>query len=71
MDEAVTLLRQAVADTRPGSPRHTLWLGNLADALLARFEAAGTGSDLDEAVMTAEQAVREAAATWGGQGHAG
>ena len=41
LDEAVTLLRQAAAGTRPGSPRHALWLGNLGDALLARFEAAG------------------------------
>ena len=61
LDEAVSLLREAVADTGPGSPRHPLWLSNLADALLARFEATGTGSDLDEAVETAEQAVREAA----------
>ena len=35
LDEAVALLREAVANTRPQSPRHALWLSNLGDALLA------------------------------------
>lgn len=57
LDEAVDLLRQAVAATPDDHPRLPVYLGDLDDALERRFELKGERADIDAAVEVCRRAV--------------
>ena len=57
LDEAVDLLRQAVAATASDHPDRVRYLFALDDALERRFQFTGTRADIDEAVDVSRQAV--------------
>lgn len=57
LHEAVTILRQAVAATRPDHPDRAEYLVELADALETRFDRFGVPADLDEAIDLSREAL--------------
>jgi tetratricopeptide (TPR) repeat protein len=59
LDEAIAVLRQAVAATQPGQTHRPRRVSNLGAALRARFERTGDPADLAEAVALLSQAIEE------------
>lgn len=57
LDDALPLLRSAVASLQPDSRFRTVHLANLATALATRFERTGGLADLDEATAVAREAL--------------
>ena len=57
LDDAVSLLRQALELAPPGQPERPVILSNLAAALQTRFDGTGERADLDDAVSLLRQAL--------------
>jgi hypothetical protein len=63
VDEAIALLRAAVAGTPPGHRDRARWLAQLGGVLVARFLAGkGASADLRQAIGSFRQAADEASA---------
>jgi tetratricopeptide (TPR) repeat protein len=58
LEQAVTLLRRALAATSASDPHRGRYLSNLGAALQTRFRRTGNIADLDEAIRTITEALR-------------
>jgi CHAT domain/Tetratricopeptide repeat len=68
LEQAVALLRRALAATSASDPQRGLYLSNLGAALQTRFRRTGKMADLNEAIQTITEALKASAA--GGSGDA-